>query len=64
MQTYPQPNNKRDSENSNQASSLRHGSTKPLTSLALVLLGVGIGGTGGYVWQHNSTLASNPPVND
>lgn len=64
MQTYPQPNDKRDSENSNQASSLGHGLTKPIASLALVLLGVRIGGAGGYVWQHNSTLASNPPVND
>jgi Do/DeqQ family serine protease len=62
MQTYPQPNNNRDSENSNQASSLRHGLTKPIASLALVLLGVGIGGAGSYVWQHNSMLASNPPV--
>jgi hypothetical protein len=62
METYPQPNNNRDSENHNQALSQRHSFTKPIASVALLLLGVGIGGVGGYTWQHNSTVASKSPM--
>jgi hypothetical protein len=62
MQTYPQPNNNLDAENHNHSLPPHHTLTKPITTLALVLLGVGIGVAGDYVFEHNSTVASNSSV--
>jgi hypothetical protein len=58
MQTYSQPNNNLDSNNHNHSLPPRHTLTKPITTLALVLLGVGIGVAGDYVFEHNSTITS------
>lgn len=62
MSTYSQANNNLDSENLHSSLPSRRSFKKPITTIGLVLLGVGIGVAGDYVFEHNSTVASNSPV--
>jgi S1-C subfamily serine protease len=62
MSTYSQADNNLDSENLHSSLPSRHSFKKPIATLGLVLLGVGIGVAGDYVFEHNSTVASNSPV--
>lgn len=62
MKTYPQSNKNIDSNNHNHSLPRRNTITKPITTLALVLLGIGIGVVGDYVFEHNTTVTSNSSV--